>query len=136
VQGRKAIVVFSNGPDNVSMVAPNDVERVAVDEGVPVYVVATLDPKESLLAHTLKRLTERTGGKLYLTQNWQAQTRAFQCIHDEISSSYTAYYYPAFNPNDGFRNIRVEVITRSGKVYRVRARPGYRPGSRSVSENK
>lgn len=123
--GRKAIVVFSNGPDNVSTVSPNDVGKVAEDEGILVYVVATLDPKESLLVQTLKRLTERTGGKLYLTRNWQAQAQAFQRIRSDIASSYTAYYYPAFNPNVGFRNIKVEVISHPGESYRVRARPGY-----------
>ena len=36
-------------------------------------------------------------------------------------------YYPALNPNEGFRKISVEIVTDIGKKYRVRARPGYRP---------
>ena len=35
VPGRKVIIVFSNGPDNASMVAPDDVRAVAEDEASP-----------------------------------------------------------------------------------------------------
>jgi Ca-activated chloride channel family protein len=126
--GRKVVVVFSNGPDDRSMVSPEDVGRVAEDEGIPIYVISTLDvSKEQLMAHTLKRLAERTGGKLYLARNWQAQAHAFASVHDDITSSYTVSYYPAANPNEGFRNIRIGVVSASGKGYRIRARSGYQP---------
>jgi VWFA-related protein len=128
VPGRKAVVVFSNGPDNKSILSPEDVGTVAVDEGIPVYAVSTLDPaRDSLMAHALERLTERTGGKLYLARKWPAQAAAFSAIHEDISNSYTAYYYPAPNPNLGFRQIRVEIVSRQGMGYKIRARPGYQP---------
>jgi len=41
VPGRKVVIVFSNGPDNASMVAPDDVRAVAEDEGIPIYVIST-----------------------------------------------------------------------------------------------
>jgi hypothetical protein len=41
--------------------------------------------------------------------------------------TYTVTYYPAPNPNEGFRKITVEIVSDVGKKYRVRARPGYRP---------
>ena len=41
VPGRKVVIVFSNGPDDSSMVAPNDVSTVAEDEGIPIYVIST-----------------------------------------------------------------------------------------------
>jgi len=41
VPGRKVIIVFSNGPDNASMIAPDDVRAVAEDEGIPIYVIST-----------------------------------------------------------------------------------------------
>jgi Ca-activated chloride channel family protein len=40
---------------------------------------------------------------------------------------YTVTYYPAPNPNEGFRKISVEMLNDTGKKLRVRARPGYRP---------
>ena len=57
VPGRKVVIVFSNGPDNASMVAPDDVRAVAEDEGIPIYVISTnevnKDPisSERLQAH-------------------------------------------------------------------------------------
>jgi len=41
VRGRKVAIVFSNGPDNASMVAPDDVRAVAEDEGIPIYMIST-----------------------------------------------------------------------------------------------
>jgi Ca-activated chloride channel family protein len=129
VEGRRAVVVFSNGPDNVSMVTPDDVGRVAENEGIPVYIISTIAAdKEGATAEALRRLTARTGGKLYLTSNWQHQARAFAEIRREIGSSYTAYYYPAPNPNEGFRSLQVQIVSASGKEYRVRARAGYQFG--------
>jgi len=135
VRGRKAVIVFSNGPDNASILSPEDVGRVAEDEGIPVYVISTLDERQdSLLANALRRLTGRTGGKLYLARNWQAQAQAFTAIHDDISSSYTAYYYPSPNPNQSFRNIKVQIVCPGGKGYTVRARSGYQPLKPSARE--
>jgi len=36
-------------------------------------------------------------------------------------------YYPAPNPNEGFRKITVEIRSDASRKYRVSARPGYRP---------
>lgn len=126
VDGRRAVVVFTNGPDDVSMVTPDDVGRVAEDEGIPVYIISTNDAnKDKALVEALERLTARTGGKIYQASNWQHQAQAFAAIREDIGSSYTAYYYPAPNPNEGFREVRVEIAGSSGKKYQVRTRSGY-----------
>src|SRR5436190_4823052 len=41
--GRKAIVVFSNGPDNASTVPPEDVAELAQSAGIPIYMIRTAD---------------------------------------------------------------------------------------------
>ena len=48
---------------------------------------------------------------------------------EDLGNSYTVVYYPRPNPNEGFRNIRVEITSDLGRQYRVRSRPGYRPGT-------
>jgi VWFA-related protein len=126
VPGRRAIVVFSNGPDNVSMVTPDDVGRVAEDEGIPVYIISTTESgRDAVLTQALERLTARSGGKLYLASSWQHQARAFATIRQDIGSSYTAYYYPSPNPNQGFRSLQVQITPASGREYKVRTRSGY-----------
>ena len=128
VPGRKVVIVFSNGPDNASMVAPDDVRAVAEDEGIPIYVISTNEiSKDPISANVFKRISTRTGGKSYFATNWQKQVEAFEAIREDLGNSYTVTYYPQANPNEGFRKISVEVVSDAGKKYRVQARPGYRP---------
>jgi len=128
VPGRKVVIVFSNGPDNASMVAPDDVRAVAEDEGIPIYVISTNEvTKDPVSSSVFKRISTGTGGKSYFAKTWQKQVEAFEAIREDLGNSYTITYYPQPNPNEGFRKIAVEVISDSGKKYRVQARPGYRP---------
>jgi VWFA-related protein len=128
VPGRKVVIVFSNGPDNGSMIAPDDVRAVAEDEGIPIYVISTNEVnKDSISSGVFKRITSRTGGKAYWAKTWQKQVEAFENIREDLGNSYTVTYYPAPNPNEGFRKITIELAKDPGKKLRVRARPGYRP---------
>ena len=128
VPGRKVVIVFSNGPDNASMVAPDDVRAVAEDEGIPIYVISTNEVnKDPISSGVFRRISTRTGGKSYFAKTWQKQVEAFEDIREDLVNSYTITYYPQPNPNEGFRKISVEIPGDVGKKYRVRARPGYRP---------
>jgi Ca-activated chloride channel family protein len=130
VPGRKVIIVFSNGPDNASMVAPDDVRAVAEDEGIPIYVISTNDvSKDPISSNVFRRLSTQTGGKAYWAKTWQKQVEAFEAIREDLGNSYTVTYYPAPNQNEGFRKIDIQIVTDVGKHYRVRSRPGYRPRS-------
>lgn len=128
VPGRKVVIVFSNGPDNGSMVAPDDVRAVAEDEGIPIYVISTNEVnKDQISSSVFRRIAQRTGGKAYWARSWQKQVEAFEDIREDLGNSYTITYYPAANPNEGFRKILVEIVSDPGKKYRVHTRPGYRP---------
>jgi Ca-activated chloride channel homolog len=128
VPGRKVVIVFSNGPDNASMVAPDDVRAVAEDEGIPIYVISTTEVnKDPISSSVFRRIAQRTGGKAYWARTWQKQVEAFEDIREDMSNSYTITYYPAPNSNDGFRKISVEITSDPGKKYRIHSRPGYRP---------
>ena len=128
VPGRKVVIVFSNGPDNASMVAPDDVRAVAEDEGIPIYVISTTEVNKDPLSSTIfKRISTNTGGKTYFAKTWQKQVEAFESIREDLGNSYIVNYYPQPNPNEGFRKIRVELTDEAMRKYKVRARPGYRP---------
>ena len=121
--------MFSNGPDNASVVSPADVGAVAEDEGIPIYMISTSEVgNDPVSTNAFRRLATRTGGKSYSARTWQRQVEAFEDIREDLGNSYTITYYPAPNPNEGFRKIAVEVVSDTGKKYRVHARPGYRPG--------
>jgi Ca-activated chloride channel family protein len=128
VPGRKVIIVFSNGPDNASVVAPDDVRAVAEDEGIPIYVISTSEVnKDQISANVFRRIAQRTGGQAYFAKTWQKQVEAFESVREALGNSYTVTYYPAANANEGFRKIAIEIPSDVGHKYRVRARPGYRP---------
>jgi VWFA-related protein len=138
VSGRKTVVVFSNGPDNVSMVAPGDVARVAENEGIPIYIISALyiisaqNPStDRPTAQGLKLLAEQSGGKLHWAPGWMDQDRAFKSVQADIKSSYTVYYYPSPDSAPGFRHTEVRLVSPARQKWHVRVRAGYetRPGS-------
>jgi Ca-activated chloride channel homolog len=128
VPGRKVVIVFSNGPDNASMVAPDDVRAVAEDEGIPIYVISTNEVnRDPISSGVFRRISRSTGGKSYFAKTWQKQVEAFESIREDLGNSYTVTYYPQENSNEGFRKIAIEIPSDSGRKYRIQARPGYRP---------
>lgn len=128
ISGRKVVVVFSNGPDNASMVAPEDVAELAQSEGVPIYMISTREAKlEPISSAVFERMSAATGGKAYFAKNWQDQQKAFASIRDDLAHLYSLSYYPQANPNRGWRAISVKLVGEKLKKYRVRTRSGYRP---------
>ena len=128
VSGRKVIIVFSNGPDNASTIAPDDVGAIAEDEGIPIYVISTKElNKDPISSNAFRRITQRTGGKAYFAKTWQRQSEAFVEIREELANSYTITYYPQPNPNRGWRSISVELAGEEHRRRQVRTRAGYRP---------
>jgi Ca-activated chloride channel family protein len=126
VPGRKIVVVFSNGPDTASVISPLDVANVAGDAGIPIFVLSTPDVQKIPSArNAFDLLTGQTGGALYIAKEWQQQADAFRSIRSEIASSYTIGYYPAPNPNRGFRHVQVQVAGPDGTKYHARVQPGY-----------
>ena len=127
-QGRKVIVVFSNGPDNASVVPPEDVAELAQSTGIVIYMISTreaqLDPVSTAV---FQRMTAATGGKVYFAKNWREEKQAFASIRDDLARLYSLSYYPRQNPNRGWREINVKVIGEKGKKYHIRTRNGYRP---------
>src|SRR6202790_4020199 len=128
ISGRKVVVVFSNGPDNSSMVAPEDVDELAQSEGIPIYMIspreAKLDPSS---AAVFGRMTASTGGEAYFAKTWKDQRDAFASIREDLAHLYFLSYYPQPNPNRGWRAIKVKLTNPKFKKYRIRTRSGYRP---------
>jgi Ca-activated chloride channel homolog len=126
--GRKVVVVFSNGPDNSSMVSPEDVDELAQSEGIPIYMISTREAKlDAASAAVFSRMTASTGGEAYFAKSWKDQRDAFSSIREDLAHLYFMSYYPQPNPNRGWRTISVKLINPKYKNYRIRTRSGYRP---------
>jgi len=126
--GKRAVVVFSNGPDNASTIAPEDVRELAQSEGIPIYMISTqaarLDPISTAV---FERISASTGGKAYFAKDWREQQKAFASVRDDLQHLYSLTYYPQPNPNLGWRRITVKLVGDPLKSYQIRTRSGYRP---------
>jgi VWFA-related protein len=126
--GRKVIVVFSNGPDNASMVPPEGVGELAQSEGIPIYMISTREAKQDPMnTAVFERISASTGGQAYFAKNWKEQQQAFDSVREDLSHLYALSYYPQPNPNRGWRTITVKLAGEKLKNFRIRTRNGYRP---------
>ncbi|MGC1460937.1 MAG: VWA domain-containing protein [Terracidiphilus sp.] len=126
LQGRKAIVVFSNGPDNASSVPPEDVAELAQSTGSIIYIVSTRQAEsEPVSSAAFERMSRATGGKAYFARNWRQEKDAFSSIQQDLSHLYTLSYYPQANPNRGWRTIKVTLVPEELRKDHLRTRDGY-----------
>jgi Ca-activated chloride channel family protein len=126
--GRKVVVVFSNGPDNSSVVPPEDVAEFAQSAGVSIYMISTQKARlEPVSTAVFDRMTAATGGKAYFAKDWKDEHRAFASVRDDLAHLYSLSYYPKPNANTGWRAITVRLVGDQLKKYKLRTRNGYRP---------
>jgi len=126
--GRKVVVVFSNGPDNASMVPPEGVGELAQSEGIPIYMISTREAKQDPLnTAVFERMSASTGGQAYFAKNWKEQEQAFASVREDLAHLYSLSYYPQPNPNRGWRSITVKLVGEKSKNFHIRTRNGYRP---------
>ena len=125
--GKKAIVVFSNGPDNASLVPPEDVAELAQSTGTIIYMISTQQAEtEPVSTAVFERMSKATGGKAYFSRSWRDERQAFASIRDDLAHLYTFSYYPQSNPNRGWRTITVKLVGKGLQKYHIRTRDGYR----------
>jgi Ca-activated chloride channel homolog len=133
--GRKVIVVFSNGPDNASVVPPEDVAELAQSSGIPIYMISTTQAQlEPVSTAVFERMSAATGGKAYFAKSWRDEKKAFASIRDDLAHLYSFSYYPKPNNNRGWRSIKVQLVGEHLKKYHIRTRNGYRPRPNRFSE--
>lgn len=125
--GRKAVVVFSNGPDNASLVPPEDVAELAQSTGTIIYMISTRQAEEEPVSTAVfERMSKATGGKAYFSKDWKDEKQAFASIRDDLAHLYALSYYPQPNPNHGWRAITVKLVGKDLQKYHIRTRDGYR----------
>jgi VWFA-related protein len=135
ITGRKVIVVFSNGPDNASLVPPEDVAELAQSTGTIIYMVSTQEAQlEPISTAVFERMSKATGGKAYFAKSWRDETKAFASIRDDLAHLYSLSYYPQPNSNRGWRTITVRLVGKDLQKYHLRTRDGYRLQQTKASE--
>jgi Ca-activated chloride channel homolog len=125
--GRKVVVVFSNGPDNASLVPPEDVAELAQSTGTIIYMISTREAQlEPISTAVFERMSKATGGKAYFARSWGDEKKAFAFIQEDLAHLYSLSYYPQPNPSTGWRTINVKLVGKDVQKYHIRTRAGYR----------
>jgi Ca-activated chloride channel homolog len=134
--GKKVVVVFSNGPDNASLVPPEDVAELAQSTGTIIYMISTREAQlEPISTAVFERMSKATGGKAYFARSWGDEKKAFAFIQEDLAHLYSFSYYPQPNPSTGWRTITVKLVGKDVQKYHVRTRAGYRLGQAHAAAN-
>lgn len=122
--GRKAIVLFTDGNDNSSLLTPQSASQRAKKSGVPVYTIAEGDAKRvKEFANHLETISGLTGGLSFEAENAKKVDEFFRKIQEDIKHVYLLAYAAPPSNADQWRTIQIRV--RGVKDGRVRAREGY-----------
>lgn len=131
-QGRKVIVVITDGGDTVSKIDYREALRAAQQAEAIVYSIIVVPIEASAGRdtggeHALIQMSEDTGGKYYYATSIAQLDQAFRSISDELRTQYLLAYYPERRLADSdFRRIEVKLTGLSGGTdYKSRHRTGY-----------
>jgi Ca-activated chloride channel family protein len=140
-EGRRAVVVITDGMDTASQMSADDVIAHSRALDVPIYTVTVLspldDPKSNYFvgkqrtsaaaegSRVLARYAQMSGGASFAVSDFRGLKEAADQIADELKHQYRLGYDPPDTPPH-FRRIEVR-STRKGVM--VKTRSGYLPPS-------
>ena len=125
--GKKALIVFTDGDDNASVLNASASVTRAKKLGIPLYAIAEGEATRSPnLKKVLNDLSERTGGASYMAKKPGDIEQVFQKIAEDLKHLYMIAYQPPSSSGDT-RWHKIEVAVLGVKDYRIRARQGYFP---------
>ena len=128
-EGRKAILMFSDGEDNSSSHNMMTTIEMAQAANVPVYTIRYTEKKHGKLTarnkygiSVMDRIAKETGG-LHIDGETTSPEVYFRQIADELRTSYEVGYYPTNKvKDDAFRKI---VIRTNVEGVTIRSKTGY-----------
>src|ERR1035438_3694608 len=131
-QGRKVMVVITDGGDTMSQVDYKEALRAAQEAEAIIYSIIIVPIEASAGRdtggeHALIQISEDTGGKYYYATSLPQLDDAFRKISDELRTQYLLAYYPSQRFSDSpFRRIQVNLANApAAGSYQVHNRAGY-----------
>lgn len=123
---RKAIIVLSDGQDNLSGRSADKALKAAMSADILIYTIDMSpvgDSKRVQNQGALKNLAEKSGGTFVSTPGGAAMRDAFEKIVEELGMQYTLGYSPLNTKTDGkWRAIELRVAKPN---LTIRTRKGY-----------
>ena len=131
-QGRKVMVVITDGGDTMSQVDYKEGLRAAQEAEAIIYsiIIVPIEAdagRDTGGEHALVQISEDTGGKYYYASSLPQLDGAFHKISDELRTQYLLAYYPSQRySNSDFRQLRVDLTNPpAGGPYQSHYRAGY-----------
>jgi len=133
-QGRKVIVLISDGGDTSSKTDYHEAVRAAQISESIIYSIIMVPieadaGRDTGGEHALIQLSRDTGGKYFYATSSAQLDDAFRQIGDELRTQYLVAYYPIKRLGAEFRRISVELtpdaLQHAGRELYVRHRAGY-----------
>jgi VWFA-related protein len=122
--GKKAIVVFTDGQDNASILNSSNAVQRARKAGVPVYTIAEGDAvKSRSLLNQLKDLSEMTGAGSFQARSTKDIAEVFADITHDLQHTYMLAFRAPPGESGKWRTIELTVVGNPNA--KVRAREGY-----------
>jgi len=121
---RRAIILLSDGEDNLSHVTREEAIDMAARAEVIVYTISTnISGMKGKGDKVLERIADATGGRAFFPFQMRDVSDAFLSIQEELRSQYAVAYKPADFAADG--RYRTIAILAQDKGLKVRTRKGY-----------
>lgn len=121
---RRAIILLSDGEDNLSHVTREEAIDMAARAEVIVYTISTnISGMKGKGDKVLERIADATGGRAFFPFQMRDVSDAFLSIQEELRSQYAMAYKPANFVADG-RYRTIEILAQD-KGLKVRTRKGY-----------
>ena len=127
---RRAIILLSDGVDTSSRLKLSEAVDSALKADAIIYAVGIGDSFsfDGVDEGSLRKISERTGGRAYFPRNEDDLRVAFAQIQEELRSQYLIAYSPSNKSKDGtFRKVQIEVTNPELKKQSLRLtyRQGY-----------
>jgi Ca-activated chloride channel homolog len=130
--GRKALLLITDGEDNNSRYTFSDVKQFAKERDVMIYSIGIVEGSDLQFSEfngrlLLESLAELTGGIAFFPDSLDALPDICERIGIDLKSQYVLGYRPLNTINDGrWRKVQVKINTPKGMAaLHVRARNGY-----------
>ena len=131
-QGRRVMVVITDGGDTMSQVNYKEALRMAQEAEAIIYsiIIVPIEAdagRDTGGEHALVQISSDTGGKYFYATSLPQLDSAFQKISDELRTQYLLAYYPSERYSGSeFRQLRVDLTNPpAGGPYQSHYRAGY-----------
>ena len=126
VQGRKALIMVSDGEDTVSRLSFDDMLRYVRASRVPIYFIGIgISALDFTATSRMKNIAAETGGVAYFIRDVDELGPTYEKLEAELRSQYLiGYYAESTKKDDRYRTVEVQTTRDGAKVRTIR---GYIP---------